>query len=356
MVKAAFQMSESEVLSLFARQRHMRLSGATAQGEPVLRTVDHVVLDGKVYFHCGAHGEKMQLLGRPVVAGVERVVAEIPSHFLDPERACPSTTYYESAMLHGTLRAVEDPHRKAATLEALMQSRGYGGTYAPIDAQDPRYAAVVRSLLVATVVVDWSCGKRKLGQHRSGRDVGKVLAGLWRRGERGDLEAIEQIRRHHPADPLPGCLRAPDGLRLCVAPGARHARETALLLQGQYWTHGLRASQLEAAHRGSAAWLVFTDGPGGKVVASARANTDGATRGFIYDVIVDPEWRQRGLGSALMQRLLDHPMLREVALLRLQTADAQPFYRQLGFQAAAEDPQRMWRGVLPLAREAVPAS
>ena len=45
---------------------------------------------------------------------------EIPSWFVDPERACPATTYYESAMARGRLVAVDHPDDKARVLSTLM--------------------------------------------------------------------------------------------------------------------------------------------------------------------------------------------------------------------------------------------
>jgi ribosomal protein S18 acetylase RimI-like enzyme len=54
--------------------------------------------------------------------------------------------------------------------------------------------------------------------------------------------------------------------------------------------------------------------------------------------VVAPAWRRRGLGAAVMRLLLDHPRVRHAAAVRLQTMDAQPLYRKLGFVDASEVP------------------
>ena len=337
MIRACYQTSAAEALQLFATRHHMTFAGIGERGQPVLRTVDHVLLDGDLYFHGGAHGEKVELLGKPAVASVEQVVAEIPSHFLDPERACPSTTYFESAMAHGVLEALQTQEEKARALDALMQHRGYGGTYVPITPDAPQYQGALDGLHVIRLRVERVEAKRKLGQNRSARAIASVLEGLWQRGGEGDLEAIERVRRYHPADPCPARLAAPEGLRLHVAPREEHAAQVAGLLEGQYWTEGTTAEQRAGSQLGAAAWILFADTKG-EAVASARAITDGHTRAWILDVVV-----AEGVGHALMERMLDHPRIREVTRVALQTRDAHGFYASHGFVRDPQDPRRMLR-------------
>jgi ribosomal protein S18 acetylase RimI-like enzyme len=80
------------------------------------------------------------------------------------------------------------------------------------------------------------------------------------------------------------------------------------------------------------------------LIATARAISDQAKRAWIYDVMLAPAWRRRGLGEPLMRLLLDHPALRRTRRLYLGTRDAQAFYERLGFQdrRVAEEPFRPW--------------
>ena len=69
----------------------------------------------------------------------------------------------------------------------------------------------------------------------------------------------------------------------------------------------------------------------GRLVATARATGDAAKRCWIYDVMVAPAWRGRGVGDAVVRLLLDHPAVRHARRIYLGTRDAQAFYGRLGF-------------------------
>ncbi|MEZ4271908.1 MAG: pyridoxamine 5'-phosphate oxidase family protein [Myxococcota bacterium] len=77
------------------------------------------LLGNMIAFHSAPVGEKIDLIGQSVVVSAEEIIAEIPSYFLDPQRACPATTYYQSVQIHGTLEAIEDPGVKTM-LQGLM--------------------------------------------------------------------------------------------------------------------------------------------------------------------------------------------------------------------------------------------
>src|SRR5207248_672135 len=134
----------------------------------------------------------------------------------------------------------------------------------------------------------------------------------------------------NPDMPLPAFLRGPAATRLACAPRDEDAPGAAALLDGAYWNGGLSRADLAAAHLGSQAWVAARDDTGG-LVATARACTDGAKHAWIYDVMVAPAWRGRGLGQAVMRLLLDHPAVRGAGKLHLRTRDAQPLYRKFGF-------------------------
>jgi len=71
----------------------------------------------------------------------------------------------------------------------------------------------------------------------------------------------------------------------------------------------------------------------GRLVATGRANSDGARHAYVADVAVMKELRGRGLGAALVRLLLEHPRVRGAEFVRLGTVDAQPFYERFGFEA-----------------------
>lgn len=312
----------------------LHMAWIDAHGRPDVRALHGARVGRAIYLHGAPVGDKTGALERPVTLTGHEVVARIPSHFIDGERACPATTWYRSVRAEGVLRVEADPDRRAAGLQALMQALQPEGGYRRVTADDPLYAATLGRMLVARVDVEAIAGKVTLGQHRPAR-VPPVLAGLWRRGGPDDLRAIERIRAAcaPPVAALPAALRPPPALpvTLHVHPTAADRAAALALLEPAYWNADLPPDAVARGFDGAGAWVGARDGQG-RLVATAGAMSDGR-RGWVSDVIVDPAWRGRGLGRAVMRALLDHPRLRGCRAVGLRTRDGQPFYRRLGFVA-----------------------
>jgi nitroimidazol reductase NimA-like FMN-containing flavoprotein (pyridoxamine 5'-phosphate oxidase superfamily)/GNAT superfamily N-acetyltransferase len=333
MRKEIFRMDRDEALALLARAPVVHLASTNDDGEAVLRALNAVVVRGGIAFHAAPVGEKTEVIGRPAVVTAEEIVASIPSYFVDPERACPATTLYRSAQVHGVVTRVDDPDRKAEVLGALMAKYQPEGGHVAIDAKNPLYTKAIAGLMVAEVRLDHVDGKAKLAQNRSPEERSKMLERLWERGLPGDPAAIELIRAANPKTPGPAFRaaspRASEATLVC-APGALDADDAAELVVDAYWNTEMTRDAIVRAHLGSSAW-VAARAPNGRLCATARAIGDGAKRAWIYDVMVAPAWRGRGLGDGLLRLLLDHPAVRHTRRVYLTTRDAQGFYSRLGF-------------------------
>lgn len=316
----------------------VHLATTAPDGAPVLRPLHAVVHAGAVWFHGAPKGEKTASIGRSAVVMAHEVVAEIPSWFADPERACPATTFYRSASVHGVIEEVDDPMTKAAVLQALMARYQPGGGHRPITALDPLYAAAVRGIGVLRVAPSKVVAKVALGQMKSALDRRRIIDGLWVRGDAGDAAAIEAMLDVAPLDPLPEFLQGPGGLRLVVAPGERHVDGAVELLAGEYWNHDVPTDTLRAAQLGSDAWVVALDGD--RVVATARALSDGVKTAYVADVAVQSSYRGRGVGAAVARTLVAHPRLRRVQRIDLLTRDAGGFWERQGFAALPREVRR----------------
>ena len=68
-----------------------------------------------------------------------------------------------------------------------------------------------------------------------------------------------------------------------------------------------------------------------KLIGFARVISDYATSYYLCDVIIDPEYQHRGLGTALVSHVVTSP---EYTKLRgfLMTRDAHDLYRKFGFE------------------------
>src|SRR5688572_21648583 len=91
-----FRMQHDDALAMLAAAPHIHLAAVDELGAPVLRALHIVLADDAAYFHGAPAGEKLGFVGRPAVLSTEETIAEIPSYFSDPERACPATTLYRS--------------------------------------------------------------------------------------------------------------------------------------------------------------------------------------------------------------------------------------------------------------------
>jgi len=83
----------------------------------------------------------------------------------------------------------------------------------------------------------------------------------------------------------------------------------------------------------------------GELVGFVRAITDGVYRGVLFDLIVTPRYRGRGLGAELVRRVHDHPAMAGCGRIELIcTGSMVPFYERLGYAVAPPERLRMvWR-------------
>lgn len=94
------------------------------------------------------------------------------------------------------------------------------------------------------------------------------------------------------------------------------------------WSYGLSLPKLKKALRHS---LCFSLLKSHEQIGFARVITDYATYAYLCDVYILQEFRGQGLGSWLIQCVLEHPELKGLRRISLLTHDAQAFYQPFGF-------------------------
>ncbi len=116
-----------------------------------------------------------------------------------------------------------------------------------------------------------------------------------------------------------------------IAEGAGiSAVDAARLLKMTYWADKRSMETIEKSMRHSSCYGLYTEDPE-KLVGFARVISDYATSYYLCDVIIDPEYRHQGLGTALVSHIVSSP---DYAKLRglLITRDAHDLYRKFGFE------------------------
>ena len=99
------------------------------------------------------------------------------------------------------------------------------------------------------------------------------------------------------------------------------------LLEEDDFDNGRTPEKLQQSFENSQAVVFALDGE--RVIAKARALSDGVCNAFVVDVWTYSPYRNQGIASAMMARLMEKLPGQHVYLF---TDDAEAFYKKLGFR------------------------
>ncbi len=102
--------------------------GLLSNGEPYIVPLNFAYDNGRVYFHSGLEGRKVEALRENA-----RVCFEVDDfqEFVLHEQACLSTTYYRSVITWGTARLLGSEAEKMKGLDLLLRKYAAGKGYEP---------------------------------------------------------------------------------------------------------------------------------------------------------------------------------------------------------------------------------
>jgi len=106
--------------------------------------------------------------------------------------------------------------------------------------------------------------------------------------------------------------------------------QVTALLATMPWSEGISRAEVEKGANNST--VVVGAFEGDRQTGYARALSDKTRFCYLMDVCVHPDSRQKGVGKAMVEYILNHPELRDVYQWMLFTTSAQEFYRSLGFE------------------------
>lgn len=105
------------------------------------------------------------------------------------------------------------------------------------------------------------------------------------------------------------------------------------LSKQSYWSVNIPMDTVKKSIEGSICFGIYLEE---KQIGFARLITDKATFGYLADVFVVEEHRNKGLSKELMAFILSYPLIKQLRRLMLATKDAHGLYKQFGFNALAE--------------------
>lgn len=100
------------------------------------------------------------------------------------------------------------------------------------------------------------------------------------------------------------------------------------LLSNTYWASDRTKETIEKSINNSMAFSIYDND---KQIGFARVVTDKTVFSWILDVVIDENYRGRGLGKWLMACILEHPEIKHTSFA-LATLDAQEFYKKFMFK------------------------
>lgn len=134
-------LAEADCLKLLTEEKVGRLALASKDGHPYIVPLNHLLLDGVIYFHCATSGRKLEML------------RENPSSCYEVDRflgirsganACDYGAFYESAVAFGTAFEVSDLTEKIRILTQLTAHHAAeGAQFGPVSEARAQMVAVV---------------------------------------------------------------------------------------------------------------------------------------------------------------------------------------------------------------------
>jgi predicted GNAT family acetyltransferase len=128
---------------------------------------------------------------------------------------------------------------------------------------------------------------------------------------------------------MPFTLERDDGLILSDDASRLDLDRICAWLATAYWADTRDRATIERSLATSRPYGVYASD--GTQVALARALTDFAVIAWIGDVIVDPAWRGKGIGTWMVRGVVDDLVAQGVPRIMLATNDAHEVYRRVGF-------------------------
>jgi nitroimidazol reductase NimA-like FMN-containing flavoprotein (pyridoxamine 5'-phosphate oxidase superfamily) len=132
-----------------------RIATINRKGIPVIKPVNFLYWDGKIYLHSSTKGEKISDIRRrgSICFEVDEPIAFVPA----TGPACRSSYYYRSIIIKGNATIVNHRDKKLKILEGLMEK------YQP----EGGYEGITEEILKRTAVIEISIlemtGKENLG-------------------------------------------------------------------------------------------------------------------------------------------------------------------------------------------------
>lgn len=112
--------------------------GLSDKGKPYIVPLNFAYANNSLYFHSAPRGRKLDIIRENPQVCVE---FDIPGAFIDHENPCKAGFSYESVILHGTARIVDEVDKKKQALSLLTQR--YTGRQTSFSGKEAETVAII---------------------------------------------------------------------------------------------------------------------------------------------------------------------------------------------------------------------
>ncbi len=143
------------MIAMLERSPVGRIATVNQKGFPVIKPVNFLYLDGRIYLHSSAKGEKMEDIqrGSPVCFEVDEPVA----YAVASASACQASYYYRSILIKGKAAFVEGRDKKVRVLDRMAEK------YQPEGNLGEKSEEILEKTAVIEILVKEITGKENLG-------------------------------------------------------------------------------------------------------------------------------------------------------------------------------------------------
>jgi nitroimidazol reductase NimA-like FMN-containing flavoprotein (pyridoxamine 5'-phosphate oxidase superfamily) len=143
------------IIAILERSPVGRIATVNQKGFPVIKPVNFLFLDGRIYFHSSTKGEKIEDIqrGSPVCFEVDEPI----SYVVASPSACQASYYYRSILIKGKAAFVKDRNRKGKILDRMIDK------YQPERNDGEMSEEILEKTSVIEILVDEITGKENLG-------------------------------------------------------------------------------------------------------------------------------------------------------------------------------------------------
>jgi nitroimidazol reductase NimA-like FMN-containing flavoprotein (pyridoxamine 5'-phosphate oxidase superfamily) len=147
--------SREAMITLLEQSPVGRIATINQMGIPIIKPVNFLYLDRKIYIHSSTKGEKIKDIkrGSPICFEVDEPIAYV----IASQGACKASYYYRSIIIKGKATLVKDLDKKVKVLNKMM------GKYQPEGNDGEISVEVLKKTAVIEILIEEITGKENLG-------------------------------------------------------------------------------------------------------------------------------------------------------------------------------------------------